>query len=144
MNPEQMFGLANLVALPGWAILALAPRRWPLLNMVPAIVIPLALSALYAGLMLSSFADASGGFGSLAEVRLLFSQDVMLLAGWVHYLAFDLIVGSLMAVRLDQMAISRLIQAPILITIFLFGPVGVLLTLLMRAALRVFRPQVSA
>ena len=51
MTPDNMFGLANLLALPGWAILIFAPRRWTWLNMIPALVIPLGLSALYTGLI---------------------------------------------------------------------------------------------
>lgn len=34
-----------------------------------------------------------GGFGSLDEVRALFAVPGLLVAGWVHYLAFDLFVG---------------------------------------------------
>jgi hypothetical protein len=37
---------------------------------------------------------AEGGFGTLAEVKALFSVDALLLAGWIHYLAFDLFIGA--------------------------------------------------
>ena len=139
MNPEEMFGLANMLALPGWAILIFAPRRWPLLNAVPALLIPLLLSALYTGLILTHFSAAGGGYGTLADVRQLFSSDPVLVAGWAHYLAFDMMIGALMAARLDKSGVQRLIQAPIMITIFLFGPVGVVLTLLTEATLRLPR-----
>ncbi len=43
--------------------------------------------------MLANFYEAKGGFGSLAEVALLFSNPHILLAGWIHYLAFDLFIG---------------------------------------------------
>ena len=134
MTPEDLFGVANMVALPGWAILIAAPRRWPALNLLPAVVIPLGLSALYTGLVLRYFAGAGGGYATLAEVKTLFLSDWMLLAGWAHYLAFDLMVGWLMAARLDRLGVSRLIQAPILISIFLFGPVGVMFTYAIGAA----------
>jgi hypothetical protein len=39
-------------------------------------------------------ADTRGGFSSLAAVAELFSNQWLLLAGWVHYLAFDLFVGT--------------------------------------------------
>lgn len=136
MNPDDMFGLASMAALPGWAILILAPRRWPLLNMVPALIIPLALAALYTGLILTHFSAAGGGFGTIAQVRQLFMSDPALVAGWVHYLAFDLMIGAAMAARLDRIGVGRLLQAPILISIFMFGPVGVLLTLLTEAVLK--------
>ena len=135
MTPEALFTLAGTLVLPGWAILILAPRRWPALNAVPALVIPLLLSAGYAALIMRFFAGAGGGFGSLAQVRALMADDGMLLAGWVHYLAFDLIAGSLAAAALDRAGASRLIQAPILITTFLFGPLGWLLAMLVTGGL---------
>lgn len=143
MTPEDLFGLANMVALPGWAILIFAPRRWPWLNLLPAVVIPLLLSVLYTGLVLRYFADAGGGYATLAGVKTLFLSDEVLVAGWAHYLAFDLMVGALMAVRLDRIGVSRLIQGPIQISIFLFGPVGVIFTYAIEAALRLPRPEMK-
>ncbi len=140
MTPDDMFGLANMLALPGWAILIFAPRRWALLNAVPALLIPLLLSALYTGLVLAHFSAAGGGYGTLADVRQLFASDPVLVAGWAHYLAFDMMIGALMAARLDKAGVQRLIQAPIMVSIFMFGPVGVLLTLLTEAAMRLRLP----
>ena len=37
---------------------------------------------------------AGAGFNSIAQVRALFSVDRALVAGWIHYLAFDLFIGS--------------------------------------------------
>lgn len=136
MNPDDLFGLANMLALPGWAILILAPRRWAWVNAIPALMIPLALSALYTGLVLAYFSATGGGYGTLADVRQLFASDPVLVAGWAHYLAFDMMIGAVLAVRMDRINMPRLLQAPILIATFMFGPVGVLLTLLTEGALR--------
>jgi hypothetical protein len=57
----------------------------------------------------------------------------MLLAGWVHYLAFDLFIGGWIAVEADKVGLNRLFQAPILVATFMFGPVGLALFLAMRA-----------
>lgn len=140
MTPDDMFGLASMAALPGWAILILAPRRWPLLNAVPALLIPLALAGLYTGLILTHFSASGGGFGTIAQVRQLFTSDPALVAGSVHYLAFDLMIGALIAARLDHLGVNRLLQAPILISTFMFGPVGLLLALLTEATLRLPLP----
>ena len=139
MTPDALFGQVGTVAMIGWAILVLGPRRFAWLNVLPALVLPAALSALYAALVLTSFAGVEGGFGSLAEVRALFANDRVLLAGWVHYLAFDLIVGAVLAARLDRAGIGRLVQAPILLLVFLFGPLGALLALLTEGSLRAGR-----
>lgn len=136
MTPETLFALTGPPVLIGWAILILGPRRFWALNAVPALMIPLGLSALYAALVLRNFAEAGGGYGSLAEVRVLLNSDWMLLAGWVHYLAFDMMVGAVLAQRMDRAGIGRLLQAPVLAATFLFGPVGVVLALLTEGGLR--------
>jgi hypothetical protein len=133
MSADDLFGLASAAVLPGWLILIFAPRghklggRWVWLGRVPALIIPFGLSALYTGLILAHFSASGGGFGSIAQVRALFASDYGLLAGWVHYLAFDLMIGAMMAGQMDKMGLSRLSQAPLLVLIFLFGPLGVLL-----------------
>lgn len=135
MSPDQIFGLTGAPAILGWAILILGPRRFASLNAVPQLVIPLGLSALYGALVLRHFAEAGGDFGSLAGVRQLFSSDWVLLAGWIHYLAFDLAIGAYLAARMDRAAIGRLVQAPILATTFLFGPIGFALAVVTESAL---------
>lgn len=128
MTADDLFGLASAAVLPGWLILIFAPRaRWVLLDLVPALILPLGLSALYAGLILTHFGASGGGFGSIAGVRQLFASDYGLVAGWVHYLAFDLMIGAMMAGKMDQIGLSRVSQAPLLGLIFLFGPLGLLL-----------------
>ena len=137
MDPNDLFSQAGTAAMTGWLILLLAPRCWPALNAVPLWVIPGGLSALYAALALQHFAGATGGgYGSLVEVRLLLASDWGLLAGWVHYLAFDLAVGAVMAARMDAAGVTRTAQAPILLSIFLFGPAGFLLALVTIGAMR--------
>jgi hypothetical protein len=133
MTADDLFGLASAAVLPGWLILIFAPRGgklaggWVWLNRVPALILPLGLSALYAGLILTFFSASGSGFGSIDAVRMLFASDYGLVAGWVHYLAFDLMVGAMMASKMDQIGLSRLSQAPLLGLIFMFGPLGVLL-----------------
>lgn len=133
MTPDELFGWAGQAAMIGWLILIFLPRRWPWLLALPRYLIPLGLSLLYAGLVMIHFFSADGGgFGSLTEVRALFSLDEALLAGWVHYLAFDLFIGGWIAMEADRLGLSRLLQAPILLATFMFGPVGFALFLLMR------------
>ncbi len=118
----------------GWVILIFLPRRWFLLTAIPRFIIPFGLSLLYAGLAMSHFFTVEGGgFGSLDEVAILLGTPEMLLAGWVHYLAFDLFIGGWIAVQADKIGVNRVIQAPILVATFMFGPVGLATFLAMRA-----------
>ena len=67
---------------------------------------------------------SEGGFSSLDDVALLFSNPWMLLAGWIHYLAFDLLVGTWEARDSRDRGIPHLLLVPCLILTFLFGPPG--------------------
>ena len=133
-TPDQLFGWAGQAAMVGWLVLMLLPRRWPWLLAIPRFIIPFGLSLLYAGLAMAHFFTVDGGgYGSLAEVSALFEKDEILLAGWIHYLAFDLFIGGWIAVNADKLGVNRLVQVPILIATFMFGPVGLAIFLAMRA-----------
>jgi len=136
MDWSALFSAMSSAAMLGWLVLILAPRRWHALGWLPRYAVPGAIAVLYVALMGAYFASTGGGFGSIAEVRRLFESDPVLVAGWGHYLAFDLIVGTMLAERLDRAGVSRLLQAPVLLTTFLFGPAGWLLGLITEAAAR--------
>ncbi len=144
MAPEVIFKYANLLAMAGWVILIFLPRRWPALFWVPQFWIPGVLALGYSGFILANFGTTDGGFGSISEVRALFASDSLLLAGWLHYLAFDLFIGAWIARRADEAGVHRLIQAPILAATFMFGPMGLVLFFLTRAGLAAFvRPKAA-
>jgi hypothetical protein len=133
MSPDTVFSLASSTAMVGWLLLILAPRWAALIAFIRLGLIG-ALSLTYAVLVFVYFFRVEGGgFGSIAEVRALFMDDSVLVAGWVHYLAFDLFIGTWIAVEADKRGYNRLLQAPILIATFLFGPLGLLLLFLTRA-----------
>ncbi len=132
MSWEQLFGMANMAAVAGWAALLVLPRSRIVIAGLRYGLIG-ALSMVYAALVMVHFAGAGGGFGSIAEVRALFASDPVLVAGWVHYLAFDLFVGMWIAERADVLGLSRWLQAPILVATFLFGPLGLVVFLLWQA-----------
>ncbi len=127
MDWEMAFSIASLAAMACWAALILLPRRWPVLPALTGLAVPLGLAIAYSVLILTHFFGSEGGFDSLANVRLLFQSDAALLAGWIHYLVFDLLIGGWIAKTSDELGISRLIQAPILVATFMFGPLGWLL-----------------
>jgi hypothetical protein len=126
MTASDTFSIANPFALVGWLILAFAVFRqndW-LRDTVAGFWWPLTLSGLYVGLILLFFGQGQGGFNSLAEVKQLFQSDWLLLAGWVHYLAFDLFIGAWIARQLMTKGANRLWLIPLLPATFMFGPAG--------------------
>lgn len=127
MNWETAFSIANAAAGLCWLALIFLPRSWPVLPGIIRLGVPLLLAVVYAALVLAYFFRVEGGFDSIANVRALFTSDPVLLAGWIHYLAFDLLIGGWIARQADAEGISRFIQAPILAATFMFGPLGWLL-----------------
>src|SRR5215207_3625060 len=93
MKAEQIFSIANLVAMISWIILAVAPRWILTRKVILSGAIPLLLSVAYLVLVVLFFGSAEGSFSSLAGVMKLFTNEWAVLAGWIHYLAFDLWVG---------------------------------------------------
>ncbi|MBC7923560.1 MAG: DUF4281 domain-containing protein [Ferruginibacter sp.] len=132
MNPDLLFTVCNNAALVGWLLLVFAPR-WKYTR--PAIFSGLILgfAALYILFIASSFGKTpGGGFGSLEQVARLFSNPVALLAGWVHYLAFDLLVGCWISADARRAGVAHLATVPCLLLTFMFGPTGLLLYRLVR------------
>jgi hypothetical protein len=126
MTPEDIFTAANFTAMAGWVILAAGVifNNALLRDLIAGRLVPTILAAAYTILILLNWAGSQGGFGSLAEVASLFANPWLLLAGWVHYLAFDLAIGALIARKTFDESLPRLILVPILPLTFLFGPIG--------------------
>ena len=136
MSPEQIFSLCGALVLPGWLLLVFLPRRRWTARLVCPVVIPLVLALVYLWLVATTFGRTQGDFNSLAGVAQLFQNPRALLAGWIHYLAFDLFVGSWEVRDAQRVGLHHLLVVPCLVLTFLFGPVGLLLYFALRAALR--------
>lgn len=133
-SPDVLFQLANPAALAGWVALVFYPLAPRALGLV-AFALPVALSILYAALILTFWAGAEGGFATLAQVMRLFDFPGAALAGWVHYLAFDLLIGLWIARTARAQGIAHWLILPCLALAFLFGPAGFLSFLILTAAL---------
>lgn len=139
MTPERLFSMLNLITMPAWAALMLFPRaRWA--STVVPFAIPLLLAVVYVVLLAVSLGEAEGGFSSLEGVRALFDHPWALLAGWTHYLAFDLFIGGWEVRDAQRRGIRHLLVVPALVLTFFAGPAG----LLLYAAVRRFAPPRAA
>lgn len=132
MKAEQIFSIANLLAIIGWLLILILPR-WKFTRLVVLSgAIPLLLAIAYLVLIVLFFGKAEGGFDSLANVMRLFTNEWAVLAGWIHYLAFDLFVGSWEVRDAQRRGISHFLVIPCLVLTFLFGPIGFLLYSILR------------
>ena len=135
MQPESIFSAANMVAMGGWIALLVAPRTRLVTWHLAGLAIPAVLAALYAVLLAWHAPGAEAGFASLAAVAAMFRTEGVLLAGWVHYLAFDLFVGAWICRRGAAEGMNPWLVRLCLPPTFLAGPVGLLLFLGLRAAI---------
>ena len=134
MNPESIFTVANTVALAAWIVLILFQRRtWAFDGVVIAAVSFFA--ATYAILIAARWWSSTGSFSTLAGVDSLFSDPWLLLAGWLHYLAFDLLVGRWEALDASARGLRPWSVAPSMVLTFLFGPLGWLSYVVLRFVL---------
>lgn len=136
MPLDTLFSIASTVAMTGWVVLALAPLRRGLAVLV-ARVLAAVLCGGYAAVLIHALVTGNGSpggnFTSLDGVMNLLKTREAFLAGWVHYLAFDLFVG---AWEIETAPAARVPHAVVLICLFLTlmaGPVGLLVYLLVRA-----------
>lgn len=132
MSPQLAFSLLNLAVLPWWAIWLAVPRsRWAI-GAASHSAVFLALCGVYAVLVTAAIAGGGLGGSDYEAMRLALGTPLGFLAGWTHYLAFDLFVGAWIlreSLRLDVE------PRPYLVFALLLGPIG-LGAFLVRRALR--------
>ena len=144
IDPSTAFRIGGYLAMFGWlgllvSLFVVSAR--PAAQNAARLIIPATLAIAYGLLIWTGFGEAEGGgFGSIPEVRALFASDSALAAGWLHYLAFDLFVGSWITADRLEHGVPSLLVVPCLILTFLFGPLGLLSYLALRLAFQRRRP----
>ena len=96
-------------------------------DLVTGTVVPVAFAVLYAVVIAQHLGRGEGNFNSLAGVAALFANPWNLLAGWVHYLAFDLLTGVWETRDAAKRGIPHWMVIPCLLLTFMLGPAGWLL-----------------
>ena len=140
MSPNRAFSAGGALAMLSWLALSASlftpdPARSAIWT-ATTIAVPAILGVAYAILLTRGIRDGTGGgFGSIAAVRRLFSSDAALAAGWIHYLAFDLFVGTWIAREGLAADLPPLLILPCLFATFMVGPVGLVLFLVLRFAI---------
>ena len=126
MDADLIFSAGGSFAMAGWLVLLASPLAPRTADAIAAYAIPLLLSVAYAGLILAFWTSGEGGFDSLDNVARLFETRELLLAGWLHYLAFDLFVGAWIVRTARSASVPFWMVVPCLPVTFLFGPAGYL------------------
>ncbi|WP_298321137.1 ABA4-like family protein [uncultured Aquimarina sp.] len=133
MTPTDVFSFANMIAMPMWILMVLLPKWKVTRFLIDFKIVPLLLSIVYAIYIFLAMQIGGGmDFGSLSSVMELFTEENAVLAGWVHYLAFDLMVGMWILDQNKKLGIHQLLIAPCLFATFMLGPIGFLLFIIIR------------
>lgn len=131
MTPESLFSIVNLLAIAAWLPMVVYPRaRWT--STIVPVVVPALFAVVYTALIVTTLGRTDGGFSSLRDVGALFADPWALLAGWIHYLAFDLFIGGWEVRDARTRGIRHIVVVPALVLTFLLGPAGLLLYLAIR------------
>ena len=129
--PSKIFDICMFVTLLAWVLLLVAPRFFVTKRLVRSGFVSLFFAAVYTAIAVYAAIHLrpEGKIASFSWVKNLFHSDWALLGGWVHYLSFDLLVGSAVLQDLeDRRQSSFLSRLIILWSVFLAGPVGFLLS----------------
>jgi hypothetical protein len=124
MTPEQIFSIANMVSVSCWVLLAALPNRRWVTEVLVGQAAPALFAVGYVAIVLVVFPRTDGSFATLAGVAELFGNRWLLLAGWLHYLAFDLLVGTWEARDSVERGVPRWLLVPCLFLTLMFGPMG--------------------
>ncbi|MCE9522737.1 MAG: DUF4281 domain-containing protein [Alphaproteobacteria bacterium] len=136
LSPDTVYQLLNYGVLPFWALLVFVPTLKFTDWLVHSVAAPIALGVVYAWLLANALTGASmpegAGFATLDGLMLTFTSKHAVVAGWAHYIVFDLFVGAWEARDAQRAGLNHFILIPCLLLTLLVGPVGLLLYLMIR------------
>src|SRR6186713_1887702 len=133
MSPDSIFQICSTIAMVGWVVLLIISPFWSSVDKFLIGIIITLFAVIYAWLIFQVFSPGDfEKFGSLNGVMELFTDKTAVTAGWVHYLAFDLLTGIWIKKNALKYNIQHWILIPCLLLTFMLGPIGLLLYLLVR------------
>jgi hypothetical protein len=132
MSPDQIFQFSNNLAMIGW-IMLLALPRWKWTTKIVLGIMVTILSILYVVFVFQALnPEDMKSFGTLEGIMELFTNKTAVLVGWIHYLAFDLMVGIFIVTNAQKNKITHWLVIPCLLLTFMLGPTGLVIYLIIR------------
>jgi len=130
VNPELAFTVLNTLALPWWALWLVAPRSALAQRAASHAAIFIALGLVYTVLLVTAMSGAPLSGFDFEGVRAGLTTPVGFLAGWTHYIAFDLFVGAWIVRESRRLAVEPRVY---LFFTLMAGPLGLMSFLVRRA-----------
>jgi hypothetical protein len=137
MSDETIFLLVNYSVLPAWLLLVALPHAAATRALVHSGAFCAVLAIAYGFLLFGDHPGPQGAhFFSLEGVTRIFTTPRTIIACWTHYLVFDLFVGAWIARDAKGLGMPHLACVPSLLATLMFGPLGLLSWLAIRAGMR--------
>jgi hypothetical protein len=133
---SNYFKYATILAMTAWLPLIFFPNA-PFTEQYAISVVGALLAILYGYLLIfgkkyDEGVKYRGSFKDLDGVINLFKSPRSVLIGWIHYLAFDVIIGLYIVKNSQHYGINHWVIVPCLFLTFMLGPLGLLTYLLLR------------
>ncbi len=137
ITPDDLYLALNYGVMPFWALIIFLPFLKITDTLVHSVFAPIVLGVTYTWLLANVMGGVvqmpeGAGFASLDALMLTFSTKEAVVAGWAHYIVFDLFVGAWIARDAQRVGISPFIVAPALLLTFVVGPIGLLSYVMLR------------
>lgn len=135
MNMELIFKIFNTGILLPWLFLFVLPKwkgtTWMIQTKLPIVIVALGYLMM---IIWSLFMVEGGGidFTSFDSIKTAFGREDVMLAGWLHYLAFDLFVGMWIVEDAAKRVVPHYFVLPCLVLASVLGPVGFVLYWVLR------------
>ena len=129
---DNIYLIANWGVIPFWLMLIFAPNYGLTNFLVQSIVVPLLLAIGYAYLSYNlylekNFLDSFELYSGLDGLYSAFSNEIILLIFWLHFLAISLFAGAWIVRDARKYLIPKIITIPSLILTYFSGPIGLLI-----------------
>ena len=135
MTFDVLFSLSNVLVLPFWLLMIFAPGwRWTQ-RLIASPWIAAAPAVLYAALVVPQLPALLVSLSNpqLGAIAALLGAPAGATVAWAHFLTFDLFVGRWVYLDSRERGLSAWLVSPVLAFVFMLGPLGFLLYLLLRA-----------
>ena len=132
INYETIYLVANWGVIPFWLLLIFFPNNSATNFFAQSIIVPLLLAIAYAYLAYNLYLEENifDGFElykGLDGLYSMFSNEILLLIFWLHFLAISLFAGTWMVRDARRYFIPKIITIPSLVLTYFSGPLGIVI-----------------
>ena len=132
--PDSVYMWTNLGVLPFWLMLLFIPNLKITRILINSIILPSILAAtyfyiIYQGILYgdTSVIEAFDLYNGLDNLYVVFSNEIILLTFWLHFLSINLFLGSWVSRDALKYSVPKFLSGISLISIYFTGPFGLVL-----------------